>query len=39
LSEADLRGANLHKADVTKTQLDRAMSLRHTIMPDGRKHE
>ncbi len=39
LIAADLSGANLRWAAVTPEQLEQAISLEGTIMPDGMKHE
>jgi uncharacterized protein YjbI with pentapeptide repeats len=38
LTDADLSGANLLNAKVTQKQLDTAISLKNTIMPDGSIH-
>ncbi|NIV27951.1 MAG: pentapeptide repeat-containing protein, partial [Anaerolineae bacterium] len=39
LANADLRRANLYKADVTSAQLEQAESLEGAILPDGARHE
>ena len=38
LSGADLSGADLSGANITSEQLNQALSLKDTIMPDGSKH-
>ncbi len=38
LSNADLSGAKLRGANVTPEELDKARSLKDTLMPDGLKH-